>query len=44
MDMVADKSNAGIVDMVMDNAPATQLPGTVEAVIKNVINTALFWE
>ena len=43
--MVSDKNNvtSAIVDMFLDDAPATQLLGTVEAVVKNVVNTALFW-
>jgi len=42
--MVSDKNNVtgAIVDMFLDDAPATQLPGTVEAAVKNVVDTALF--
>jgi len=45
MEMVSDKNNVtrAIVGMFMDDAPATQLPGIVEAAIKNVVDTALFW-
>jgi len=44
-EMVSDKNNVtgAIVDMFLDDAPATQLPGTVEAAVKNVVNTVLFW-
>jgi len=44
-EMVSDKNNVtgAIVDMFLDDAPVTQLLGTVEAAVKNVVNTALFW-
>ena len=43
--MVSDKNNVtgAIVDMFLDDAPATHLLGTVEAAVKNVVDTALFW-
>jgi len=41
MDIVSDTDNvtAGIADMFMDDAPATQLLDNVEAAIKNVVDT-----
>jgi len=41
--LVSDKNVTGIIDLLMDNAPKTELPGTLEATIKNVVDTALFW-
>jgi len=41
--LVSDKNVTGIIDLLMDNAPKTELLGTLEATIKNVVDTALFW-
>jgi len=41
---VSDKTKVtAIIDLLMEDAPVTELPGTLEASIKNVVNTALFW-
>jgi len=44
IERVSDKNNVTItiVDLFLDDAPATELPGTLEAAIKNVVDTALF--
>jgi len=40
---VSDKTKVtAIIDLFMEDAPVTELPGTLEASIKNVVNTALF--
>ena len=39
---VSDKNVTGIIDLLLDDAPATELPGTLEASIKHVVDTALF--
>jgi len=41
--LVSDKNNVtGIIDLLLEDAPATKLPRTLEAAIKNVVDTALF--
>jgi len=44
IERVSDKNNVTItiVDLFLDDAPAMELPGTLEAAIKNVVDTALF--
>jgi len=42
LQLVSDKNVTGIIDLLMDDAPKTELPGTLEAAIKNVVDTALF--
>ncbi len=44
IERVTDKNNVTItiVDLFLDDAPAMELPGTLEAAIKNVVDTALF--
>jgi len=39
---VSDKNVTGIIDLLLDDTPATELPGTLEASIKHVVDTALF--
>ena len=42
--MVSDKNTVtGIIDLLMENVPATQVPRTLEAAMKKVVDTALFW-
>jgi len=39
---VSDKNVTGIIDLLLDDAPAMELPGTLEASVKHVVDTALF--
>jgi len=44
IERVNDKSSVTttIIDLFLDDASAMELPGTLEAAIKNVVDTSLF--